>query len=482
MVATVATSTMAVKPAKACGGCFHEPLATESTVVTGHRMAVSISPSKFVLWDQIQYAGDPSEFSWVLPIKPGATIEVASPAFFEVLEAATATVAQQPVEGCRTQNNDSGISCAASLSTEDSDRGDVGGFNDGVQVVSEATVGPYETVTLSATEPDALRRWLSDNDFVLPDDVAPIVDAYVDEGFDFIALKLAPNSGTNQMTPVRVESPGGGVTLPLRMVAAGTGARVDLVLYVIGEGRYRPRGYEEAALVGGLVTWDFRDDSSDVGELRRSAFEKGDTWLTTFARRRALLAPLDDQLGPFPLDTGADSPAETIVGAYFATGEVGRDLSPQGCAQTSRAHAESHGRVVDNCDEEGSCVPLDGGLEISSSDFVCGELDDVAVALEGLHPADVWVTRLETQLPRERLDADLVLEASPQQNEVGNRFVAGLSVNNCWDRDAAAAVPQLLPLDGPRLPPGTLGWMLTAGVALALSMRRPRRRVRLART
>ena len=52
--------------ARACGGCF---VPSETTVVTAHRMALAISPVQTVLWDQIQYAGSPAEFAWVLPVK-----------------------------------------------------------------------------------------------------------------------------------------------------------------------------------------------------------------------------------------------------------------------------------------------------------------------------------------------------------------------------------------------------------------------------
>src|SRR5262245_4017582 len=53
--------------ARACGGCFHPPIISqgESTVVTGHRMAFSTSPTQTVLWDQIKYSGDPKDFAWV---------------------------------------------------------------------------------------------------------------------------------------------------------------------------------------------------------------------------------------------------------------------------------------------------------------------------------------------------------------------------------------------------------------------------------
>src|SRR5688572_16654574 len=88
------TPLLTTSDASACGGCFVP--ATDSTVVTGHRMAISISPKQSVLWDQIQYAGDPAEFGWVLPVKPGAYIEVASDAWFETLDATTTVTVQQP--------------------------------------------------------------------------------------------------------------------------------------------------------------------------------------------------------------------------------------------------------------------------------------------------------------------------------------------------------------------------------------------------
>src|SRR5690349_22053059 len=73
--------------AQACGGCF-APNSTV-TVVTAHRMAVAISPTQTTLWDQIQYAGAPEDFVWVLPVAGDTTVELADNAFFEGLEANT---------------------------------------------------------------------------------------------------------------------------------------------------------------------------------------------------------------------------------------------------------------------------------------------------------------------------------------------------------------------------------------------------------
>jgi hypothetical protein len=69
---TVASTIALLDPgrAEACGGCFVQP--SERTVVTDHRMALSISTTQTVLWDQIRYSGDPAEFAWVLPVRAGA--------------------------------------------------------------------------------------------------------------------------------------------------------------------------------------------------------------------------------------------------------------------------------------------------------------------------------------------------------------------------------------------------------------------------
>jgi hypothetical protein len=61
-------------PAAACGGCFHvpNPMGTP-TAVNAHRMVIVVAPGQTILWDQIVYEGDPSDFVWVLPVAPGAS-------------------------------------------------------------------------------------------------------------------------------------------------------------------------------------------------------------------------------------------------------------------------------------------------------------------------------------------------------------------------------------------------------------------------
>ena len=472
--------------ADACGGCF-QPITAESTVVTGHRMAMSISTTQSVLWDQIQYAGNPAEFSWVLPVKQGARVEVAQDAFFDVLEAGTSTRVIEPPEGCASPPS---VGCSSS----DGDLAAMSGGGaggGGVQVLHKGTVGPYETVTLSADDPGALNAWLEDNGYVVPDSIQPTIDAYVDEGFDFIALKLQPGQGVQAMKPVRVVTEGANLELPLRMVAAGAGAKVDLVLYVISEGRYETANFDNHVVPTELVTWDFRTASSDYAELRLKALE-GNRWLTTYAQANAPLGrPFDARQFNIGTSSGsgfASGSPSSIAEAYFlqaadngeALDENGNPISVSAAATCSPSSALlSSGRlVVDNCDAEGNCAELQPN-EVPATAFACGNLDDIAVAITGMHPQDVFLTRLEASLPPSALNQDLQLQAAADQSNITASFQAALKVNHCWDNDqgrASGPVPwwQRASDGDPMGPAGTL--MLTFAAAGMYLVARRRRR------
>src|SRR4051812_19410697 len=103
--AVIAAILVTPPDARACGGCFHEaPMPgmppPETTVVIGHRMALAISTTQTVLWDQVKYSGSPASFAWVLPIRPGARLELSNDAWFEALDAATSTHVTAPSITC----------------------------------------------------------------------------------------------------------------------------------------------------------------------------------------------------------------------------------------------------------------------------------------------------------------------------------------------------------------------------------------------
>lgn len=269
------------RDADACGGCFIPP--AEQTVVTDHRMAFSISKQQTVLWDQIKYSGDPRDFAWVLPIRPGTTIEASNDEWFKALDAATQPVVIPPSTyggsfGCGL----TGCGADSTSSAEGS------GGNPGVTVLAEKVVGPYESVTLRATDPDALTKWLRAHDYTIPESIQSTIDAYTKEKFDFIALRLRPDCGERSMRPVRVVTQGADPTLPLRMVAAGTGPKVGITLYVIAEGRYRPAApFREVELDYDRLVWDRFANKSNYDQLSLEAMTAGDAhnWIVEYAAK-----------------------------------------------------------------------------------------------------------------------------------------------------------------------------------------------------
>jgi len=465
--------------ARACGGCFSPPVQgnDNGTVVTGHRMALSLSADQTILWDQIQYSGSPSEFAWVLPIKPGATVEIASEAWFDVLEAATGTSVSPPrlscaagqALGCDVSGAASSFGCANSASGSG---GPSATGPDPVRVVSQGAAGPYESVVIQSTVPGALSQWLLAHGYAIPTDITPIIDAYEAEGFDFAALRLLPAAGVNQMRPVRIRQPGAVPTLPLRMVAAGTGARTAITLFVLGEGRYTTQNFPEVPVLRDFVSWDFNASQSTYAGLRDAALLGGHEFMSPYAEHGPLFTPVID-----PITQYASVYLTTKGGAFTTIGEtfveqavVNGETSSTQCEDEYADLGNDERRVVMPCDAKGNCSVIDPTQQIDARKLMCDPpigsaipLDDLAQALVGMHPRDVWVTRLEGNLARTALANDLELTAAPHQTPVPGVFAASFGTN----------VPQTCKLSTWSAPPPPVSrgprWNRYAGaIALAL--------------
>jgi MYXO-CTERM domain-containing protein len=200
-----------------------------------------------------------------------------------------------------------------------------------VTVIAQAVVGPYETVQLHSTDPNALQNWLSGHGYVLPADVQPIVNAYVAEGFDFLALRLVPGENVSSMRPIRITSPGAGLSLPLRMVAAGTGATTVIKLWVFGEGRYEPFNMPTFHIDPSAVSWDWATNSSNMAMLRKQGFDATNhaAWLVESAGPMsrwgipivdmATYDPVNSGYGSDPSGTGAPEEAQADLDHLFGT-------------------------------------------------------------------------------------------------------------------------------------------------------------------
>jgi hypothetical protein len=267
--------TLATPRAEACGGCFPPP-GEQQSVVTDHRMVLSVSKTQSTLYDQIQYSGNPSSFAWVLPISGTVDVGLSADSLFAGLHNLSAVVVQEPPRNCPARPTCDDEKSFADGAPTASDAGSAGG----VSVLKKEVVGPYETVQLKSTDPAELNNWLTQNGFNIPEDIKPTIAQYVAEKFNFLALKLQPGQGINSMRPVRVTTQGASPVLPLRMVAAGTGANVGITLWVVAEGRYEPTNFPTFTIENKDLIWDWNAGTSNYKDLRaqRAATQPGKMW------------------------------------------------------------------------------------------------------------------------------------------------------------------------------------------------------------
>ena len=111
-----------------------------------------------------------------------------------------------------------------------------------VDVIGREEIGGYDVSRLSATDPGALEAWLADNGYEPPPGSEPIFAEYVDEGWSYVAIRLA-ESADGSLKPLRVSFPTEEFVYPMRLAQLGT-VPVDLTLYVLADAE---RGVAELA-------------------------------------------------------------------------------------------------------------------------------------------------------------------------------------------------------------------------------------------
>jgi len=262
-------------------------------VVTDHRMVLSLARDRTVLWDQFRYTGRPEEFSWILPIRngPGVVVEAAENVFLTAMDDVSVPLVNPAPSPFRCQNSGGGCGDFASRPLLPSSAAGGGFGGPMVNVYNSSVVGPYQVTTLGGTDPMALRNWLQANGYAVPPAVAPIVDFYVAQRMDFVAVRLRPGADVTQMQPLRIVMPGYVPTLPLRMIGAGVGDKVGLVLTVIAESRVEAMNFPNGEVRDVDLAFDYDAPSTDAAADFLAQFDRvnrasmGRVWLTESASR-----------------------------------------------------------------------------------------------------------------------------------------------------------------------------------------------------
>jgi len=396
-------------PADACGGVFFPPAPTETQVtsVRGHEMIVSLSPVETIVWDRVELTGPPSEFAYVVPMRPNARLELAGEGLFTGLRQATAPTVRGPTPPPPESGGGCGFGCG-SLGGAESGSAAPGG---NVKVISRSNVGPYASVHLRARDGATLPAWLRENGYAVPDKLAPMLAAYAADGFDFVALKLRP--GAEGPQPLRLRTPGADPTLPLRMSRAGVGDRTALTLYILGDGRWRVAGYPEEAFNGKDLTINRGTRATNYQALLDAQLREGDGRKLIVERSGFIQPPTFPEYGCFE-DT------LVIAGDAPSGSDAGSDASTDASADARVTDADADAGETD-AGETDADVAADPPKSLGTHE-VCGA-EEWSIAAGGRYSGR-WVTRLSASLPESAFEQDMRFEASPTQLSVDGVYLA----------------------------------------------------------
>jgi len=231
-------------PANACGGFF---CTTFPMNQVGERILFVADGETVTTHVQIQYSGSAEDFAWILPVPVLPELDVSHNELFRQLQFAT-----QPSFFLEWQEDEScGFVGPPIFRTLEEAAVD----DSGVQIVSEERVGPYQTAILTADDPAAVAQWLSANGYSLDAIGDALLAPYVDAGFYFVALRLAPDQGIGDLQPIALtyaaEEPG----IPIRLTAVAAEPNMGILVWVLGEHRAIPNNYLHVQINEARIDW-----------------------------------------------------------------------------------------------------------------------------------------------------------------------------------------------------------------------------------
>ncbi|MFF4543314.1 DUF2330 domain-containing protein [Streptomyces sp. NPDC001406] len=230
-----------VAPAYACG-C--------GAMVPAAQRQISVSRETSVLrWDgrqeqiemRLTVQGDTDRAAWIMPVPHRADADLGDPAVFDQLDAATAPVHRTryhfwPQEGDWPLDGAGDDSAGAPPA--------VGAAAPRVGVVDRQRLGPFDVARLTATDPDALDKWLRTNGFTFPARLSDALQPYVDRHWEYVAVKLAPEAAgaslNGALDPIHLSFAADEPVYPMRLSRLARTPQ-SLGLYILAAHRMEPR-------------------------------------------------------------------------------------------------------------------------------------------------------------------------------------------------------------------------------------------------
>ncbi len=304
----LAAATGAPAPAEACGGTFCDqappgqaPMPVDQT---GENVLFVMQNGWVEAHIQIQYQGDPARFAWVIPLPAKPELSVGSQVLFTNLLNGTVPTftTTSTFETCGDEgSSSSGFGCGASSDdsaaggTYGPGAGGTGGKSNGPQVISRQAVGNFETLTLEPKDAKGMLDWLVANGYDADQaDAEPILKDYIDRGYVFVALKLQPDAGVDEIHPLVVRYQGTEPCVPLKLTRIAAVEDMTIRTFFLGGERVVPTGgYKHVTMNGARLDWTQLGQNYSLAVARAvdSPAANGRAFITEYAGPSGVVNP-----------------------------------------------------------------------------------------------------------------------------------------------------------------------------------------------
>ena len=166
-----------------------------------------------------------------------------------------------------------------------------------VAVFASGEVGPYGFDVVGSEDSDALVTWLRENSYRVTEAMEPLIDLYVEEGFVFLAMKLRPGQGVQDVEPVKVTYPSSGPMIPLRLTAVAANPNMAVMTWIFADRQAVPVNYARMEIANEELIFFGRGRSNNYRQLMSEKADEygGQAFITEYA------APTRDLVVVHPL-------------------------------------------------------------------------------------------------------------------------------------------------------------------------------------
>lgn len=247
ILSVVVFAVIAHFPAKlsACGGFFCQ---TSPVDQNAERIIfVDNADGTITAIIQINFTGFAPDFSWILPLpSPIAADDISVPegaadAFTELELATNPRFIPPSLPEC------------AVMAMEDAMPAEAAG--EGVEIFATGEVGPFAYDVIGSEDPTALITWLRDNDYRVEEQMEPLINVYVAEQFVFLAMRLLPDQGAQDIEPVAVTYATEKPMIPLRLTAVAANPDMAVLTWFFADAQAVPENYMHLELEDRDITF-----------------------------------------------------------------------------------------------------------------------------------------------------------------------------------------------------------------------------------